>query len=164
MGNSSKFGICTSPYDENISCKSSDGGITLYSYGIKISTTDSNNNVLSGAEYKLYSDASLQNEIGTFTSEESTNGQINIITGLEPGTYYVKQAVSPNGAQTNNNVYPVEVDLLAMDYTNLNVVNTGGRLPVTGGKGTMLLIIGGLSIIFIAFYYLLFNKKIKKSF
>lgn len=133
---------------------------TIYSYGIKIYTKDSSNNTLDGASYKLYSDASLNTEVGNFTTDNS----ISTITGLNPGTYYVKQTSSPSGASINNETFTVNIPDSQEGYVELTVTNSGTNvLPITGGSGTIMFIIIGLFIIGGAIVYYRFNKAVKKN-
>ena len=150
----------TEAYDEEFSgnCTGPNLTTTLYSYGIKINTKDNANNNLNGAGYKLYSDATLNTEVGSFTTNES----ISTITGLAPGTYYVKQVTAPNGSSNvNNETFTVNLEESQDGYLELNVTNTTGLLPVTGGIGTLLFGIVGLLVIIGAFAYYKVNQKKK---
>lgn len=133
---------------------------TFYSYGIKITTKDGSNNNLSGASYKLYSDSTLNTEIGSFT----TDGAESTIIGLAPGTYYAKQTTSPSGATINNETFTVNVPETQEGYVELTVTNSNSStLPVTGGTGTLMFFILGLFVIGGAVVYYKFNNALKKN-
>ena len=158
----SLYGMCVDPYAsttiEEYQCGGfNKGGLTLYSYGIKINTKDSGNNNLENATYKLYSDSTLNTEVGTFT----TNGSISTLIGLAPGKYYVKQTSSPSGASLNNEVYTVNIPESQEGYVELTVTNNASLLPVTGGTGTLIFGIVGLLVIIGAIAYYKINKKKK---
>lgn len=158
-GNMIDIFVSASPYgDEETANFVYAGNAIIYSYGIKINTKDKSNNNLTGAQYKLYSDSGLNEEIGTFVS----NGTENTVTGLAPGTYYVKQVTAPNGSSTlNTETFTVNVDESQEGYVTLDVTNSGvGLLPVTGGAGTIAFIVVGLLVVIAAFaYYVVRNKK-----
>ena len=165
-GFSSVYGMCSDPYasvldDGFKSCGISDLDVFfLYSYGIKITTKDGSNNNLSGASYKLYSDSTLNTEIGSFT----TDGAESTIIGLAPGTYYAKQTTSPSGATINNETFTVNVPETQEGYVELTVTNSNSStLPVTGGTGTLMFFILGLFVIGGAFVYYKFNNALKKN-
>ena len=62
---------------------------------------------LGGAEYTVYADEGLTSVVGTLTTNK--NGETNILTDLEAGTYYAKETKAPNGFALDPNVYSVEV-------------------------------------------------------
>ncbi len=57
---------------------------------------------LKGAVYGVYSDASLQNKVGTLTTKE--DGTTDSLS-LDAGTYYVKELSAPEGYLLDNTVY-----------------------------------------------------------
>ena len=163
-GFGSTYGMCTDPYaslasNGFIGCGNFHNlsELYIYSYGIKINTKDSGNNNLENATYKLYSDSTLNTEIGTFT----TDGSTSTLIGLAPGKYYVKQTSSPSGASLNNEVYTVNIPESQEGYVELTVTNNASLLPVTGGTGTLIFGIVGLLVIIGAIAYYKINKKKK---
>lgn len=85
---------------------------TIYTYSVDIVKTDNQGVLLDGAEFKLYSDAACENEIGLIAEDgdyrpvltgETAAGSIVVsggkvtITGLASGTYYLKETKAPDG-------------------------------------------------------------------
>ena len=69
-------------------------------------TTYSSNYALAGAEFTLYSDAELTNAIAVSTSDDY--GHIPY-TGLDEGTYYMKETKAPAGWTLNDNIYKIDI-------------------------------------------------------
>ncbi len=160
-----RYKVCTgSAYDNNSVNCNANSEFVFYSYGIELTTKDNNNTVLAGASYKLYSDTTLNTEVGSFINYGSGNYYRNYILGLDPGTYYVKQTSAPNGKSINNETFTVNIPDSQEGYVELTVTNSGTNvLPVTGGAGTIMFIIIGLFIIGGAIVYYRFNKAVKKN-
>lgn len=102
-------------------------------------TDESNVYSLAGAEYKVYSDVGCLNEVGTFITDETGNS--NILT-LEPGTYYVKEIVAPNGYFLDTEVH--EVNLAEGDHKVIEVTEypsvlqlEPNKFPETGSIGNI---------------------------
>ena len=167
-GFTSTYGMRTNPYEsetyddgwyKNFEVTDTET-FKLYSYGIKITTKDGSNNSLTGASYKLYSDASLNTEVGSFTTDDS----VSTIIGLAPGTYYAKQTSSPNGASINNETFTVDIPESQQGYVELTVTNNStSTLPVTGGAGTAMFLILGLFVIGGAIVYYKYSNALKKN-
>lgn len=172
LGNSSYVGVNTDPYDNSSYDENPGEDKEIYTYGVTVNKVDEEQNPLSGAEFKLYSDADLQNEIkfvqtadGTYrvakADEEGaetlvvdSDGVLNL-QGLDLGTYYLKEVKAPGGYNLLQNA--VEIKLTDTDkngkldndadnvLTGIQVVNSKGfNLPVTGGIGTVLFTVVGV--------------------
>ncbi len=172
LGNSSYVGVNTDPYDDSSYDENPGEDKEIYTYGVTVNKVDEDQNPLSGAEFKLYSDADLQNEIkfvqtadGTYrvakADEEGaetlvvdSDGVLNL-QGLDLGTYYLKEIKAPGGYNLLQNA--LEIKLTDTDkngeldndadnvLTGIQVVNSKGfNLPVTGGIGTVLFTVVGV--------------------
>ena len=145
----------------------------IYTYGVTINKVDEDQNPLSGAEFKLYSDAQLQNEItfikvsdGTYriateddigtpsdpgdvaeTLVVDSNGVLNL-QGLDLGTYYLKEVKAPGGYNLLQNA--VEIKLTDADKNGkldngTDNVLTG--IKVVNSKGFNLPVTGGIGTV-----------------
>ncbi len=75
---------------------------------------------IEGAEYKVYSDAALRNEVGSFETDK--NGETIKIENLTAGTYYVKETKAPKGYQLDSEVH--EIAVKAGEEATVSVVDT----------------------------------------
>lgn len=153
-------------------------------------------NVLAGAQFKLYTDSTCENEVGlifdasknayrpivsgsetatAMTSADST-GKFDII-GLDAGTYYLKEILTPQGYNTMD-VKTITIGAshtedegdatasltLSGDSTMSNALinKSGSTLPSTGGIGTTIFYIGG-GVLVVGAGVLLITKKRAKS-
>ena len=100
---------------ENTTAKASDtpvyGMIEVFKYADKDKTKP-----LSGAEFTVYSDADCTKSVGKMGyndgsgRHEYTNAKgYATLTGLTPGTYYVKETKAPNGYTASKQTYTVHV-------------------------------------------------------
>lgn len=146
---------------------------TTYTYAFNLKKTDKDENELEGAEFKLYD--KNNNEIKVVLKEGTTyrvavEGETGVtikaghaeIEGLDAGTYYLEEVVSPEGYNKLTSKVKVEVKGKNNDNSfhinDISVVNyTGSLLPETGGIGTMLFITFGL-ILILGFGLLLVTK------
>lgn len=173
LGNSSYVGVNTDPYDENSYEENPGEDKEIYTYGVTINKVDEDQNPLSGAEFKLYSDAQLQNEItfikvsdGTYriateddigtpsdpgdvaeTLVVDSNGVLNL-QGLDLGTYYLKEVKAPGGYNLLQNA--VEIKLTDADKNGkldngTDNVLTG--IKVVNSKGFNLPVTGGIGTV-----------------
>ena len=147
---------------------------TTYTYKFNLKKTDADENEIEGAEFKLYKDNKeilvvLENEADSIyrvavAGEAGVTIKVGhaIIKGLDAGTYYLEEVVSPEGYNKLTSKQEVEVKGKNNDNSfhinDISVVNyTGSLLPETGGIGTMLFITFGL-ILILGFGLLLVTK------
>lgn len=148
----------------------SEGEVTTRVYGIEVlkyAGTDKSN-VLEGAEFDVYSDASLNSEskIGTITTDE--NG-IARFPGVIEGTYYLKETKAPVGYRLNTDTIAVKVKVDGavpagtVGYYKAEISNArNGILPFTGGSGLLIYSVFGILIIGVAAYITVENQRKKK--
>lgn len=89
---------------------------------LKIETTDTSNNHLEGVEYKIYSDSSKTNLIGTGTSFE----KLTLST-----TYYIEQTKTSSGYILNDKIIQISI--------NENGIVTAENYNVTDSDGIAIL-------------------------
>ena len=167
-----------------------------YTFGVPVLkyTKDENDvkKTLANAQFNLYKD-SVDNEANKlkftydstkeyyrFTKSESGDSTMTsngtkafTITGLEAGTYYLKEIKAPNGYNTLTSPIKIEIkqkddgkQQILMDTKEVTTVevlnNKGSLLPSTGGMGTTLIyLIGGALVLGSGF--VLANKKRAKA-
>jgi len=147
---------------------------TTYTYKFNLKKTDADEKEIEGAEFKLYKDNKeilvvLENEADSiYRVAVGNEAGVTIkvghatIKGLDAGTYYLEEVVSPEGYNKLTSKQKVEVKGKNNDNSfhinDISVVNyTGSLLPQTGGIGTMLFITFGL-ILILGFGLLLVTK------
>lgn len=147
---------------------------TTYTYKFNLKKTDADEKEIEGAEFKLYKDNKeilvvLENEANSiYRVAVGNEAGVTIkvghatIKGLDAGTYYLEEVVSPEGYNKLTSKQKVEVKGKNNDNSfhinDISVVNyTGSLLPQTGGIGTMLFITFGL-ILILGFGLLLVTK------
>lgn len=137
---------------------------------ITVTKVDESGNPLAGAEFNIYkNDATgtplqfvkvsdgnyklaLDDEDGAgATVAVDADGKL-VLTGLDEGTYYIKETLAPEGYSLVED--PKEVTITAAEEhvsVAINFENTKlGSLPSTGGIGTTIFTIGGCAIMIIA--------------
>lgn len=173
---------------------------TVYTYGLDLTKVDKNNadTKLGGAEFLLLTDENDKktaisfidlgngsyrvaeaNEDGASTklvssSDADALGKIKI-TGLDCGTYYLKETKAPSGGYnlpsaafeltiTDAN-FDGKADGFQTAYLTTNIQNsTGFTLPTTGGVGTVIFTVSGIALISLGFAMLAsLRKKAKKE-
>ena len=151
-----------------------------YTYAFEIIKTNKEGVELTGAEFILLD--KLGNEIKVILQDEETKTYriatgneigVNIkagkatIEGLDKDSYKLKEVVSPEGY--NKLTSPVEFSVNGktndtIERTRVNVINyTGSELPETGGIGTKLFIISGLSLVLICGLVLVTKLRLYKN-
>lgn len=161
-----------------------------YTYEFDLIKTDSNNNLLDGAEFKLYDAKTGGNEIKVVYDAEkdiyrlAKDGEEGVsivvkdgkatIVGLDGGTtYYLEETVAPDGYNKLNGRVEVKIedtninaqfDNDTNEYvagTGIQVVNkTGSELPSTGGIGTTLFTFFGAILVLGAGILLITKKRV----
>lgn len=87
---------------------------------------------LAGARYDVFRDPGLSNKAATLTTDASGNASAS---GLQAGTYYVKEAVAPEGYLLDETVYTVDVPTGGTGYVNGGTVQDA---PINDPAGILL--------------------------
>ncbi len=183
--------------------KTPDDSVWVFTYGVnntKYDATDpENKKPLAGAQFRLYTDENCTNEVSliyddtlrayrpvksgetaTAMTSAAKTGVFNI-RGLDAGTYYLKETVTPSGFNTCDNI---EVEISAdhsEDTTGGHVTFTssdttkepslsydvdnkrGTTLPSTGGIGTTLFYVVGGGLMVAAAVLLITKKRMENK-
>lgn len=165
----------------------------VYVYTYQLSNTKRQNTVdgpaLAGAGFKLYSDAECNNEVGLYQEGEfyypikdatgkkavemisGENGQFNV-KGLDAGTYYLKETITPAGysacadkeivisATHDGNHVSLSGNL---STTIINKKAGGITLPSTGGIGTTIFYVVGGGLMVAAIVLLVTKKRMENK-
>ncbi len=98
-----------------------------YTFAVKAQKTDKENEPLSGAEFGLFTDAACKNAYtqdgAAVTAVSGADGSFSF-TGLEEGTYWMKETAAPAGYLLNREVFQV---VIAAEYEAPDSKN-GGEL------------------------------------
>jgi fimbrial isopeptide formation D2 family protein/LPXTG-motif cell wall-anchored protein len=139
---------------------------TVYTFELNVVKVDGNNTAtkLAGAEFKL-SGNNIAKEI---TLATDADGKVTF-TGLKAGTYTVQETKAPSGYNLNSTVFTVTISddgTVTSDgntITELTVNDYPLLTPLTGGTGTMVFTVVGISLIACAGVLLLIVMKKKKA-
>lgn len=144
--------------------QSSSDTVMVRTYAIKVFKYDQVTNAgLPGAQFALYQ----KDDEGNITNSQSltsdADGYVRI-DGLDAGTYYLKEAVAPDGYMRSEKELTIEVNYTTSgaDYT-VEAQFANIQIPHTGGTGTMMYTIGGVAIIVLAGVLLVFYRKSRKK-
>jgi len=165
--------------------KSNESYVVTKTYGIDIIKTDSQNNLIDGAQFRIYDTETGGTEIPVVLMDDGvtyrrakadevgvaiivTDGKVRVV-GFDNGAYYLEETISPAGynkltARQKFIISDGNLDAIFNDGTystgsGVHVVNkTGSMLPETGGLGTTLFIAVG-TIMVLGAAVVLFAKK-----
>ena len=169
--------------------KTSEDSVTTKTFEFDIVKTDSQNNLIPGAEFKIYDAATDGNEVAVVKVNENTyrralsteagesivvtndsgKGMIRVI-GFDNGTYYLEETVSPAGYNklttrtkfiiSDNDLNAIFNDGIYSTGSGVHVVNkTGSMLPETGGIGTTLFYVVGGILVAGSLVFLVTKKR-----
>jgi len=173
-------------YGDETEFKSEDSTTKTYSYSFDLVKTDSENELLEGAKFRLYDAETEGNEIKLVKESDGVyrvampneagagveiEGSQATIKGLDGNTiYWLEETVAPEGYNklTVRQKVKIETDNLEAEIKLENgkntinggihvVNNTGTELPETGGMGTVMFITVG-SLMVMGFGVLLVTK------
>lgn len=162
-----------------------------YTYKFDLVKTDTNNKVLTGAEFKLYDAETGGNEIALVkesdggyrvatSAEKSASGfeaaviEAGKVTikGLDAGTYWLEETKAPEGYNKLSGRVEVKIEDKNLDATvdagtwtagGVKVENkTGTELPSTGGMGTTIFYVLGSILVIGAAVLLITRKRMSK--
>ena len=125
--------------------------VHVYTFDVDIYKVDATNDAkkLKGATFTLTKEG-----FDPFTAETNDGGKATF-TGLEQGTYTLKETVAPKGYNLNNTEYTVTIGadgtVTSAQYDatlkGVKIGDTPVVMPATGGNGTMIFTIVGASLI-----------------
>lgn len=154
--NSAQLVYSNDPYGTNV-VETEAVVATAYTYGLKLLKYDESDEKkgLKGAVFEIYSDSNLTTKIGSMTTKEDGTAEYK---GLKEGTYYLKEVTAPAGytllkqnIEVQINAEQIESDEESNGYQTIEIGNQkAGLLPFTGGLGTIIYTLLGLSIVAIA--------------
>lgn len=163
--------------------------VTPQEGGLKVIKVDSSNEniTLAGAEFKLTTDKEGENIFDATGTVITVNGEAftgkleNLITGengeftiegLTPGVYYLHETKAPTYEDEEGNVKsyrlltkPIEVEISNNELVSKTVKNSkyAWKLPTTGGIGTTLFTIVGLTLMGIALIAYIRRRKLMEQ-
>lgn len=166
LGYGDEYKFETDPYEVEVYTYD----LGIYKYEMKAGQKTA----LTGAQFELYYDAQCTTPVkwdasykvdatGSATIDMSTVSEITL-TGLEAGTYYLKETKAPEGYNLLLDVKAVTIADNEASYTKVieEVENkTGTELPETGGAGTVAFTVVGSLLMLAAI--VLFTAKKKMS-
>jgi fimbrial isopeptide formation D2 family protein/LPXTG-motif cell wall-anchored protein len=165
-----------------------DDKVTVFTYKLIANKVDGNNSPLKGAGFTLYKETTSEGKTDwAAVGSELTGNEMTTFTwsGLDSGKYKLVETTVPSGFNqaddiiftvtatydiesddpqltnlaVDNNSVTVKSDLSEMETTIVNY--TGAVLPSTGGKGTVMFILGGAALLVCAGALLVTRKYTK---
>lgn len=137
----------------NNSSSTEDTTVKVYTAKLNVLKVDAANGTtpLDAAEFTLYTDETCETVADNGATVTTANGGKASFTGLAAGTYYLKETKAPAGYTLNNEVFTIVVSANGTiqneaEYT-VTVKDSKVVVPQTGGMGTMIFTIVGLSLI-----------------
>lgn len=160
-----------------------------YTYKVDVVKTDGSDEVLDGAQFKLFNAKTGGNEIALIKVSDgvyrlakdgekgveyitTVNGQLRIY-GFDSDTYWLEETKAPDGynklaerveitiKDANNEA---TVDGGIWDHGGVHVVNKAGSLlPTTGGMGTTIFYVAGGAIVVAAAATLVYRKRMENN-
>lgn len=137
----------------NNSSSTDDTTVKVYTAKLNVLKVDAANGTtpLDGAEFTLYTDETCETVADNGATVTTANGGKASFTGLAAGTYYLKETQAPAGYTLNNKVFTIVVSANGTiqneaEHT-VTVEDSKVVVPETGGMGTMIFTIVGLSLI-----------------
>lgn len=161
-----------------------------YTYKVDVVKTDGSNEVLDGAQFKLYDAETGGNEIklvdegnGVYrlakdgeTGVEyitTVNGQLEILGFDANTTYWLEETKAPDGYNKLAERVKIDVKEANIDATvdggiwkdgGIHVVNKAGSLlPTTGGMGTTIFYVAGGAIVIAVVATLVYRKRMESN-
>ena len=140
--------------------QTTDKEVNVYTYGVQIKKVDSDGTTaLDGAKFQI------KNTDGVVLDEQvsDTNGLVNF-ERLAPGTYKVVEIEAPANYQLLKDEITVELtkdNATTNGMYQITVTNSKFATPVTGGIGSIVFVVAGLSIMGLGAF--LFFKSRKKN-
>ena len=174
------------PYDVSSLQKQESNKATVYTYAIEVKSVDQDNldTPLPGSEFTVTDSEGnplyfIKEEDGKYylADAEDEGAKTNLVVdeegnlyvyGLDEGNYTIKQTKAPEGYHVSSKTYEIELNdcepdgIIDDDYTLLFPNSKGFMLPVTGGKGTILLTSVGILFIGIGVAIILSIAKKRK--
>lgn len=135
--------------------KSEKDVVTVDVYGIEVFKHNEENTGLKGAIFGLYRDKDCNDKI----LELVTDGKGNVTcNGLAAGTYYLKELKAPEGYIKSDSPVMVEIPADSTEHV-IHVDFVNAEIPHTGGAGTTVYTITGVSILAVAAVLFLLSRK-----
>lgn len=125
--------------------------VSVLTYDVSVLKVDATNknNKLGGAKFEIYSDEACTTKLAEATTDSETGIATFPYKFVKDTTYYIKETSAPQGYNLNSSVFEVTVD--GTNATKqITVEDTPTAIPQTGGVGTMMFTIGGISLIAVA--------------
>lgn len=124
--------------------------VSVLTYDVSVLKVDATKDTkkLGGAKFAIYSDEACTTNLAEATTDSET-GIATFPYKFATGTYYIKETSAPQGYNLNSTVFAVTVDG-TQATTQITVEDTPTAVPQTGGVGTMMFTIGGISLIAVA--------------